>query len=146
MKTHLTIIGTINIAFGIVGSFWSSVVLLVLIFFYGFIPIYSIDFPVQIIGIIIGSIAFVCSVILIITGIGVLKGSSWARILALIISGIACFLFPWGTAWGIYSIIILTKQETVDIFSGKDSIKKEPVEAVDEEKEEEPPPPKPLIE
>ncbi len=129
MKTHLTVIGTINISFGIIGLFLATVIFLLIS---GIFPIYFGDFPAETVGSIVGRVLTVFSIIFIITGIGILKEASWARILALIIAGMSIFCPPWGTAWGIYSIIILVKQETVEIFCKQESAKKEP------EKEEPP--------
>jgi hypothetical protein len=52
----------------------------------------------------------------IIAGIGLLKKKEWARILTLIVSFISLLNFPLGTALGIYSIIILVKDESVQYF------------------------------
>ncbi len=55
----------------------------------------------------------------IIGGIGLLKRKEWGRILVLIVSFFNLVNFPLGTALGIYSIIILMKEETVTLFSRK---------------------------
>jgi len=53
----------------------------------------------------------------IIGGIGLLKRKEWGRILVLVVSFFNLVNFPLGTALGIYSIIILMKEETVKLFS-----------------------------
>jgi hypothetical protein len=52
----------------------------------------------------------------IIAGIGLIKKKEWGRILTLIVSFISLLSFPLGTALGIYSIIILVKEETIQLF------------------------------
>ena len=131
MKTLLTVIGAINISFGIIGLFLAAVIFLLTS---GIFPIYFGDFPAETVGIIVGSLFTVFSIIFIITGIGILKEASWARIIALITAGMSLFCPPWGTAWGIYTIIILVKQETVEIFSKQESAEEEPEKKVIEKK------------
>jgi len=53
----------------------------------------------------------------IIAGIGLLKKKEWARILTLIVSFISLLNIPLGTALGIYSIIILLKEESIQYFN-----------------------------
>ena len=53
----------------------------------------------------------------IIAGIGLLKKKEWARILTLIVSFINLLNIPLGTALGIYSIIILLKEESIQYFN-----------------------------
>ncbi len=52
----------------------------------------------------------------IIVGIGLLKKKEWGRILTLIVSFISLLNIPLGTALGIYSIIILVKEESIQYF------------------------------
>lgn len=52
----------------------------------------------------------------IIAGLGLMKRQEWARILAIVLSIIALFRFPLGTALGIFSLFVLTHRETVPLF------------------------------
>lgn len=52
----------------------------------------------------------------IIAGFGLMKRQEWARILAIVLSIIALFSFPLGTALGIFSLFVLTHRETVPLF------------------------------
>ncbi|MGE5393134.1 MAG: hypothetical protein ACM3P1_00245 [Candidatus Saccharibacteria bacterium] len=56
-----------------------------------------------------------------IAGFGLYRRKEWARILTLIISVIALFNFPFGTAIGIYSIWALIQPETVAAFNKQES-------------------------
>jgi hypothetical protein len=50
-------------------------------------------------------------------GIGILKRKNWARYLAMVLSVLDLFNFPIGTAFGIYCIWVLAKDETARLFA-----------------------------
>jgi len=60
----------------------------------------------------------------IIGGIGLLKRKEWGRILVLVVSFFNLVNFPLGTALGVYSFIILLKEETVTLFASSQKVKK----------------------
>jgi len=60
----------------------------------------------------------------IIGGIGLLKRKEWGRILVLVVSFFNLVNFPLGTALGVYSFIILLKEETVRLFALNQEVKK----------------------
>ena len=60
----------------------------------------------------------------IIGGIGLLRRKEWGRILVLIVSFFNLISFPLGTALGVYSFIILLKEETVRLFTLNHEAKK----------------------
>jgi len=60
----------------------------------------------------------------IIGGIGLLKRKEWGRILVLVVSFFNLVNFPLGTALGVYSFIILLKEETVRLFASEQEVKK----------------------
>jgi hypothetical protein len=53
----------------------------------------------------------------IIGGIGLLKRKNWARILTIILGFINLVNFPIGTALGIYTLVILLREETTKFFT-----------------------------
>ena len=53
----------------------------------------------------------------IIGGIGLLKGREWGRILILVVSFLSLISIPFGTALGIYSMIILFNPQTIKLFN-----------------------------
>ncbi len=59
---------------------------------------------------------FVISAPCILGGIGLLKRKYWARILALVLGAVLLFHFPFGTALGIYTIYLLTRPVTAELF------------------------------
>ncbi len=60
----------------------------------------------------------------IIAGIGLLKKSSWSRVLTLILGCFNLLNIPFGTALGVYTIWVLLQEETISILSGKEVIQK----------------------
>jgi hypothetical protein len=63
------------------------------------------------------TIILVFSIPGLIGGIGLLKRKPWARILVLIVGCVKLFDIPIGTALGVYSIWVLTKEETISLLS-----------------------------
>lgn len=70
------------------------------------------------VGIIIAVILLVLMLPGIIGGIGLLTRKSWARIPVMIANAINIFSFPVGTALGIYTFWVLTKEESIDLLDG----------------------------
>lgn len=68
---------------------------------------------------IIASLLVLISAPGIICGIGLLKQRPWSRIFALILGAINLINIPFGTALGIYTLWILMKPESEDIFKNK---------------------------
>ena len=68
----------------------------------------------------IGTVVFVFILVLsipgIIAGFGLLKFRPWARILALILSGLDLLNFPFGTALGVYGFWVLLSVEGARLF------------------------------
>ncbi|HVQ41859.1 MAG TPA: hypothetical protein VMS54_06625, partial [Vicinamibacterales bacterium] len=51
------------------------------------------------------------------TGWGIFKLKPWARIVGIVMAAICLMKFPFGTAFGIYALIILFKKETEALFA-----------------------------
>ena len=69
-----------------------------------------------VIGTFIAVFLFLVSVPGLVGGIGLLKRQNWARILVLILSVLQLFNIPFGTAVGIYSLWVLTREETMALL------------------------------
>ena len=52
----------------------------------------------------------------IIAGVGLLRRKSWGRILALILAFLALFHVPLGTALGVYSLVVLLREDASRLF------------------------------
>ncbi len=117
MEQHVKIISILWIISGILGLFMAFMIFGVL-FGITFIPDIEYD-AVVILRIIAvwGSMFFaVLAAPDIIGGIGLMKKKEWARILVLVLSFFNLLWFPLGTALGVYSIVILIREDTVKLF------------------------------
>ncbi|MFC2160650.1 hypothetical protein ACFLRW_04545 [Acidobacteriota bacterium] len=104
------VLGGLSVVFGLMGF--------LLLFGISFIPDMGSEAPF--ILRIVGSVAVFFFALFglpkIIAGIGLLKKKEWGRILTLIVSFISLLSVPLGTALGIYSIIVLVKEESIEYF------------------------------
>ena len=62
----------------------------------------------------VGTLLLIISIPGIITGIGLMLRKSWSRIMGLILCAIKLFNIPFGTAFGVYGIWLLMKNESID--------------------------------
>jgi hypothetical protein len=117
MRDHVKIIGIMWIVFGGFSLFGALIIWLIL-FGVSFIPDIGPVAPgvLRLIGMLIGTFLGLLGIPKIIGGIGLLKGHEWARILTLVISFLSLLNVPFGTALGIYSLIVLFNPETVKLF------------------------------
>ena len=117
MDTHVNVIAILWIISGIFGLFLAFGILIV---FLGvsFIPDMGYEAPVilRIIGIWGSIFIAVLAAPEIIGGIGLMKKKEWGRILTLVVSFLNLIWFPFWTALGVYSIVVLLKDETVQLF------------------------------
>ena len=117
MNDHVKIIGILWIVFGAL-SLIGAIFMFMLLTGISFIP--DLDAPasgiLRFVGIFVGSFLAVMGLPKIIGGVGLLKGEEWGRILTLIVSFLSLLNVPFGTALGIYSIVILMNKETAAQF------------------------------
>ena len=117
MEKHVTVLGILYIAFSALG------LLLAIIIFTAVVGggIISGDSEAMAITGIVGPAVALFFVLLsapgMIGGIYLLKHRPWARILVLVLGFINLIEIPIGTALGIYTIWVLFKNETVDLFT-----------------------------
>lgn len=121
MNKHITLVGAINIGFGLLGLLIATIIFTVLVG----AGILSEDPQAMAITSTIGTvIAFfitVRSLPEIIGGIGLMKRKNWARIVILVISCLDLIEIPIGTAIGAYSIWVLLNDETIQLMEHNDS-------------------------
>ena len=117
MEKHVTFVGALRIGFGILGIL-AAVIVLVAVVGGGLI---SGDREAIRITAIVGPVVAFFLVLLsvpgIIGGIGLLKRKPWARFLVLVLAVLDLFNIPIGTALGIYTIWVLMRDETVQLFA-----------------------------
>jgi hypothetical protein len=119
MDKHINIIGILWIAYGAIGIFVAFIAFWILIGI-SFIPDIGYEAPAILrgVGIGIGLFLTILSIPEIVAGYGLLKGREWGRILVLVLSFLNLISFPLGTSLGIYSFIILVKEESIKHFQG----------------------------
>ena len=117
MERHINLIGILWIVFGGL-SLMVGFLGFLLLFGISFIPDMGPEVPfiLRTIGIIAVFFFALLGIPKIIAGIGLLKKKEWGRVLTLIVSFISLMNIPFGTALGIYSIVILVKEESIQYF------------------------------
>ena len=121
MEKHVTFVGALRIGLGALGILAAMTVFAVVV---GGGVISGDREAIRITAIVGPVVAFflvVLSVPGIIGGIGLLKCKPWARFLVLILAVLDLFNIPIGTALGIYTIWVLMRDETVQLFAREDS-------------------------
>lgn len=118
MQDHVKVIGILWIIFGSL-SLLGALILSMILFGVSLIPDIGEIAPgiLRFAGIILSSFLALLGLPKIIGGIGLLKGHEWGRILILVVSFLSLINIPFGTALGIYSMIILFNPQTVKIFN-----------------------------
>jgi hypothetical protein len=58
----------------------------------------------------------------IIAGVGLLKFRPWARILAIILGALHLLSFPFGTALGVYTLVVLLNAEAPSLFGAPTAV------------------------
>jgi hypothetical protein len=118
MKKHITLVGSIQIGFSILGLMGAVAILVALTFARGMT---TEDEVAQIVlGFLSISIPLVIGIfssIGLVAGIGLLVYKPWARLMLIIVSTLGCVNIPFGTIKGIYSIWVLQKDESIALFN-----------------------------
>lgn len=130
-RSHIAIIGWINIVLGAFGLF-GMIVLLIIAAVIGSTSVWT-DMqrelqaeglsPEMVGAVMIGVLALFLVILAAMTlmqimaGIGLLKLRPWGRILAIIIGILALPSFPLGTALGVYTMVILFDEKAKKLFA-----------------------------
>lgn len=122
MKQHVTIVGALYTAFGIIGVF---VALASLVFFGGLAGIARLvgDPEAARAVTVLGAVAVMLFVVItvlsipgIVVGVGLLKFRKWARIGGILLSALNLLNFPFGTVLGGYGLWVLLNEEMESLF------------------------------
>lgn len=112
MNQHLTVVGILHIA-------WSALMLLTAVFVAVLLVVLGVVSDdaeaMKVLSVVAGLIGFYLFVTCLpglIGGIGILRGSGWARILLLVVAVINLVNVPFGTMLGVYTLWVLTHEET----------------------------------
>lgn len=119
MRTHVTVLGWLQVLLGVLDLLMALLVFGVIAGF-GLLAGLSGDFSLPIISGMLGTF-FAFLVVLtgipnLLAGFGLLAHKNWARILALILGVFNLFKFPWGTALAIYTFWVLLQDQTKQLF------------------------------
>ena len=117
MRTHIKIVGIVNLLYSAIGVLAAAGVLLGGIFG----SLATLNPIVLIVGTVTSALiaAFIgaISVFGLIAGFALLNHQQWARYVILFVSALRLFRWPWGTLFGGYSIWVLMHDETRQIFA-----------------------------
>jgi hypothetical protein len=126
MATHIKILASLFLVFGIVGAL---VALGLLLLFGGIAGVVGINAPASdaqvavpiLVG--VGGLLFVLIALLsipdIVCGSGLLMFRPWARILGIVLSALSLLHVPLGTLLGIYGLWVLLSEESRRIFENR---------------------------
>jgi hypothetical protein len=120
MQKHVTVVGSVQIGFSVLGLIGAVAILVALTFAKGMTE-YD-DVAQKVLGflaislpLLIGTLATIG----LIGGIGLLVYKQWARYLVIVVSALDCVIIPFGTVKGIYSIWVLIQDDTIKLFNKK---------------------------
>jgi hypothetical protein len=117
MEKHVMVAGALHIGLSLLILLAAGLVFLIL----GSVGLLSRDPEALLIlgtvGTLVSGFLTILAVPGLIAGIGLLKLTSWSRLLALIVSAFNFLNFPLGTALAVYTIWVLTQDETEQMFA-----------------------------
>ncbi len=119
MKTHVELLGLINVISGLLSAI---VGLIVFALFTVLVPVTGDptgSLVLLMLGVGVGGFLVILGIPTVIAGIGLLKLKPWSRLLALIVAIVAFFNFPLGTLVAIYTAWVLTNNEVVNMLEAK---------------------------
>lgn len=121
MRTHVTVLGWLQILLGIVDLLMAAAVFglfaaVGLLAGAGGAPVLPWIGPA--VGSVAGILVALTGLPNLLAGIGLLAGKNWARILTLVLAVLNVFKFPWGTALAVYSFWVLLNEDTKRWFEG----------------------------
>jgi hypothetical protein len=122
MKTHLDVVGLIDLLAGVFFTVMGMLVSLGVLLFGPWIngaALWQQKGGIVALAIMlsVSGVFFALGIPSLIAGIGLLKQKGWARTLAIILAVLALASFPIGTAAGIYTLWVLTRTETDQLLS-----------------------------
>lgn len=117
MSKHVTVVGVLQIVFGVLGLIGAITVNIVFNFADNFVE--GDEVATMVLGglkLILPLFLAFFSIIKIIGGIGVLNYKNWARYVVIVLAAFSCLNIPLGTLIGVYSLWALLQDETIALF------------------------------
>ncbi len=116
METNVKVLGWLYIVFSILGIILAAFILGIMILSGALSGDRNAFAIVTIIGLIVSGFVTLLSLPGLAAGWGLLQFRNWARILALVIGVLGLTNVPFGTALGIYALVVLLNEETARLF------------------------------
>ncbi len=116
-RTHVRILAWLSVALGVLAILFLVLVRWVVgLAAFPTPPVAAIQWlsPFGFILLFVGSLALLALV----SGIGLLRSQGWARPATMVLAVINLFSFPFGTAFGIYGLWVLTRPSVKTLLSG----------------------------
>lgn len=117
MQKHVTVVGAVHIGYAAWGVLWAVIIFIVLALIGPITGDETAKAILTTVACIIPGVLLAVAIPGIVGGIGVLRLRPWARYMVLVISVLALFSVPIGTAIGVYSIWVLIQDETAELFA-----------------------------
>jgi hypothetical protein len=128
MDTHVKVLGSLQIALGVMGLFGA----LVLVFVFGGAataigasgdPDATVALPlVGITGMALVTVLATLSLPSVIIGIGLIRLQPWARVAGMVVSILSLMMIPFGTIVGVYGLWVLFSKDTEKLFARGNAI------------------------
>jgi hypothetical protein len=120
MKKHVTVVGAIQIGFGILGLIGAVAIFFALNFARGFVDNDEVGKMVlRFLSVSLPILVVFLSTLGLVGGIGLLAYKSWARYLVIVVAALGCLNIPIGTLKGVYFLWVLLQDDTVKLFEKK---------------------------
>ena len=117
MKKHVTLVAALQIGFSAMGIIGATVMFFIFSFAGSFVNDVEVAGTVmKFLGTFLPSMILLMSLLGLVAGIGLLGFQRWARLLAMVLAAIGCFVFPVGTIIGVYSLWVLMQDESAKLF------------------------------
>jgi hypothetical protein len=117
MDRHVTGVGVLFIFFGAQGVFLSLVFVMAIMSGASLSSDEQVASAMRGIGLAIIAPFCLIEALKIVGGVALLRRKSWGRIMILILAFLSIPLPPIGTAYGVYAIVVLLKDETAKLFA-----------------------------
>jgi hypothetical protein len=125
MEKHVTLVGSLHIGYSALQILLALTGVVLVIgagMIGGLISEEGIVFTITfVVGAIISLWILLVSLPSIVGGVALLRYKPWGRYLVLVLSVLALFSIPLGTAIGAYSIWVLLQDEAAELFAGRSS-------------------------
>ncbi len=123
MDTHVKVVGVLNIVWGAVGLLGACIVFFMLGGVAGMVAVLE-ESPdaalvvsiLSVLAVAIAGLIALLSLPCLIVGYGLLRLRGWARVLGIVLSILHLLEIPFGTALGVYGLVVLLNERTGRLF------------------------------